>query len=105
MSYSTIEAKDSTIHTVTLINTGKTVAFFVHLRALKGKDGDDILPLIFSDNYISLAPGEKRMIKCTYATRNAQNIKPYFITSAWNLDVEQSKGGEHAGFENGLPAN
>ncbi|WP_183572103.1 glycosyl hydrolase 2 galactose-binding domain-containing protein [Mucilaginibacter sp. X5P1] len=105
MNFSTIVNKDSTIHQVVLTNTGKAVAFFVHLRALKGKDGDDILPVIFSDNYISLAPGERRIIKITYATKDAKGVPPYFITSAWNLDVAQSKGGDHTAFENGLPVN
>ncbi|MGN6641017.1 MAG: glycoside hydrolase family 2 protein, partial [Mucilaginibacter sp.] len=35
-------SNDSTYHAVTITNTGKTVAFQVHLRALKGKNGDDI---------------------------------------------------------------
>ena len=105
MTYSTVTAKDSTFHTVLITNTGNTVAFFVHLRALKNKDGDDILPVIFSDNYISLAPGERRIIKCTYATKDVNGMKPYFLTSAWNLDVDGSKGADHAGFENGLPTN
>ena len=105
MSYSTIVKKDSAVHEVMLTNTGKTVAFFVHLRALKGKDGDDILPVIFSDNYISLAPGERRIIKCTYAAKDAHGIQPYFVTSAWNLDIAQSKGSDHSAFEDGLPAN
>jgi len=105
MNFSTIVNKDSTIHQVVLTNPGNAVAFFVHLRALKGKDGDDILPVIFSDNYISLAPGERRIIKVTYATKDAKGIPPYFITSAWNLDVAQSKGGDHTAFENGLPVN
>lgn len=77
---------DSTSHDVTITNTGKTVAFQVHLRALKGKSGDDILPIIFSDNYIELAPGETRTIHVTYATRDAEGIAPYFSISAWNTD-------------------
>jgi len=93
---------DSTTHTVTITNTGKTVAFFVHLRALKGKTGDDILPVIFSDNYVSLAPGETRVLTCTYKNKDAQ-ASPYFLTSAWNLDAAKSKGDQEAGFEEGLP--
>ncbi|MFS2185400.1 glycoside hydrolase family 2 protein [Mucilaginibacter sp. Mucisp84] len=92
---------DSTSHMVTIKNTGSAVAFFVHLRALKGQGGDDILPVIFSDNYISLAPGESRVIKCTYSTKNADGTAPYFLTSAWNLDIAASSG--DCGFEDGLP--
>jgi exo-1,4-beta-D-glucosaminidase len=102
---STTVKSDSTAHSVTVTNTGKAVAFFVHLRALKGKGGDDVLPLIFSDNYISLAPGESRLIKCTYKTTDAKQVAPYFLTSAWNVDVAKSSGGANEGFETGLPVN
>jgi exo-1,4-beta-D-glucosaminidase len=96
---------DSTTHTVTITNMGKSVAFFVHLRALKGKNGDDILPVIFSDNYISLAPGEKRVLTCTYSNKDAVNAAPYFLTSAWNLDTAKSSSDQQAGFEDGLPVD
>jgi len=99
VSYYTDKAADSTYHAVTIINTGKTVAFQVHLRALKGKDGDDILPVIFSDNYIELAPGESRVIRCSYANKDAGGATPYFVTSAWNLDVGASEADKEAGFE------
>jgi len=66
-------------------NTGKIVAFQLHLRALKGKTGDDILPVIFSDNYFELAPGETRTIHCTYADRDAEGAQPFFLVSAWNI--------------------
>jgi exo-1,4-beta-D-glucosaminidase len=75
------------------------VAFFVHLRALKEKDGDDILPVIFADNYLLLAPGETRTIDCSYENRYAGNGTPYISVSGWNVDTENSKIGEGAGFE------
>jgi len=102
LSYHTDKGADSTYHAVTITNTGKTVAFQVHLRALKGKDGDDILPVIFSDNYISLAPGESRLIRCIYSNKDADGKTPYFVTSAWNLDVTQSKGEKETAFEEAM---
>jgi exo-1,4-beta-D-glucosaminidase len=80
---------DSTVHEVTLTNTGKVVAFQVHLRALKGKDGDDILPVIFSDNYIELAPGEKRAIYCKYANDDAAGAAAHIILEGWNTKVQK----------------
>jgi exo-1,4-beta-D-glucosaminidase len=89
---------DSTVHEITLTNTGRVVAFQVHLRALKGRSGDDILPVIFSDNYLELAPGETRPIRCIYDNKDADGAKPYFLVSGWNVDVKGSKGGETDGF-------
>ena len=81
---------DSTTQAISITNTGKTVAFFVHLRALKGKGGDDILPVIFDDNYISLAPGETRHINITYSRKDAGATAPHFVIEGWDLDKEHS---------------
>jgi exo-1,4-beta-D-glucosaminidase len=99
MLYTTGKKYDSTLHRVIITNTGKTVAFQVHLRALKGKSGDDILPVIFSDNYIELAPGETRTILCNYANKDAKGATPIFITSAWNLDLTKCKAAGNIAFE------
>ncbi len=99
MLYTTGKKYDSTRHTVIITNTGKTVAFQVHLRALKDKSGDDILPVIFSDNYIELAPGESRTITCSYADKDAKGATPFFVTSAWNLDLAKCKATGNTRFE------
>jgi exo-1,4-beta-D-glucosaminidase len=78
---------DSAGHDITITNTGKVVAFQVHLRALKGRDGDDILPVLFSDNYLELAPGESRTIRCSYANRDTDGAKPWFTVTAWNAST------------------
>jgi exo-1,4-beta-D-glucosaminidase len=90
---------DSSVHAITITNTGKTVAFQVHLRALKGRAGDDILPVIFSDNYLELAPGETRVVTCVYADRDAEGAVPFFLASGWNLDAEGGKTTANAGFD------
>jgi exo-1,4-beta-D-glucosaminidase len=94
-----LKEEDSTVHAVTITNTGKVVAFQVHLRALKGKTGDDILPVIFSDNYLELAPGEARTIWCKYADRDAGGSTPFFLVSAWNLDATTSRLTGNTGFD------
>jgi exo-1,4-beta-D-glucosaminidase len=99
ISYTSEKNPDSSLHTVIITNTGKTVAFQVHLRALKGNSGDDILPIIFSDNYMELAPGEARIILCSYANKDAKGATPFFITSAWNLDLTKCKATGKVGFE------
>jgi exo-1,4-beta-D-glucosaminidase len=103
-------AGDSVMHEVKVTNTGKAVAFFVHLRALKGKGGEDILPVIVSDNYLLLAPGETRIIRCVYRPKDAGGRAgdaggdaPYFLVSGWNVDVAGSRGDGDIGFGEGLP--
>jgi len=95
--------KDSVTYAITVTNKGSAVAFFVHLRALKSKGADDILPVIFSDNYFSLAPGETRVIKCKYHAKDSDQKEPYFLTSAWNIDTAKSESTLVDAFETGLP--
>jgi exo-1,4-beta-D-glucosaminidase len=87
------------VHTITIKNTGKSVAFFVHVRCLQHKDGDDILPVIFSDNYISLAAGESRTVECNYENKYAENATPFITVGGWNIDAAKSKAGKDVGFE------
>ena len=47
---------------VTIENPGKSLAFFVHLKVNQA-DGEEILPVIWEDNYFSLLPGEKRELR------------------------------------------
>jgi len=51
-----IESPDQKLGVV-LCNTGRTLAFFVRLRVLSAQ-GVEVLPSYFSDNYVSLLPGE-----------------------------------------------
>ena len=96
LSYKTTETGVQVTHSITVMNTGKTVSFFVHLRALKNKGGEDILPVIFEDNYLLLAPGEKRTVHCSYLKKDAGILVPYITASAWNLDVKNSQTGKDA---------
>ena len=49
---------------VTLVNPTNHLAFFVELR-LCDLAGEDILPVLFSDNYLCLLPGETRRVQTT----------------------------------------
>jgi len=45
---------------VRLTNTGSTVAFFVHAAVIRPGKEEEIAPVLWSDNFISLLPGESR---------------------------------------------
>jgi len=71
---------------VTVENPGKAVAFFVRLKLEKGKGGEEILPVVWQDNYISLLPGEKREIKASYRASALGATQPEVELSGWNLE-------------------
>ena len=70
---------------VILENPSKNLAFFVRLKVDKGKGGEEILPVLWEDNYVSLLPGEKREITATYRANELGASKPYVETSGSNV--------------------
>ena len=66
-------------------NAGAAVAFMVRLRLAEGKDGTDVSPVLWDDNYISLLPGEKRTISGRYRTSDAAGRVPALAVDGWNV--------------------
>jgi len=65
-------------------NPSKSLAFFVRLKV--NKAGQEILPVVWQDNYISLLPGEKREISATYRASELGAARPVVEVSGWNVD-------------------
>jgi len=42
------------------------VAFFLRAEVTKGTDGEEILPIVYDDNYISVFPHESRTVTATF---------------------------------------
>jgi exo-1,4-beta-D-glucosaminidase len=69
---------------VTLRNPGKAIAFFVRLQ-VTGKNGEEALPVLWEDNYISLLPGESRTLTATYRLRDLGGARPKLVVTGWNI--------------------
>jgi Glycosyl hydrolase 2 galactose-binding domain-like/Exo-beta-D-glucosaminidase Ig-fold domain/Glycosyl hydrolases family 2/Concanavalin A-like lectin/glucanases superfamily/Glycosyl hydrolases family 2, TIM barrel domain len=69
--------------TIKLENGGKIVALETKLTLLDSK-GARILPAYFSDNYVSLLPGESKQISVTYASAQGQGTSKLAIRG-WNV--------------------
>ena len=76
---------DDSITHLTIKNPSKSVAFFVRLKVNKGERGDEILPVVWEDNYISLLPGETREVGATYRVSELGTAKPVVEVSGWNV--------------------
>jgi len=77
---------DESVTHVTLENPGKSMAFFVRLKVQRGAQGEEILPVVWEDNYISLLPGEKREVTAAYRTSELQTARPVVEVSGWNVE-------------------
>jgi exo-1,4-beta-D-glucosaminidase len=52
---------------ITLTNRSNHVAFFLRAEITKGADGEEVLPISYDDNYITLYPHETRTLVATFA--------------------------------------
>jgi len=84
MSHTERNGEDSVTHVV-IENPGKDLAFFVRLKLNQGPHGEEILPVLWEDNYLSLLPGERREISATYRTSALGASEPSVEVSGWNV--------------------
>ena len=70
---------------VTVENPTHNLAFFVHLQVKKGRQGDEVLPVVWEDNYFALMPGENREIKATYHLSDLSGASPVTEVDGWNV--------------------
>ena len=61
---------------ITLHNKSKVPAPFLRLN-LKGEDGEQILPAVYSDNYITLMPGEQKTVTIQWRKEDARGQQPH----------------------------
>jgi len=73
--------------TVGLWNTGRGVALMTHVQLRRQSTGQRVLPVFYSTNYISLAPGESRTITIDAAESDLQGDVPLVVVDGWNVEV------------------
>jgi exo-1,4-beta-D-glucosaminidase len=76
---------DEDVAHVTVENPSPHLAFSVHLRLTKGHGGEELLPILWQDNYFPLMPGEKREITATYRIEDLQGTSPVVEVDGWNV--------------------
>jgi exo-1,4-beta-D-glucosaminidase len=73
---------------VALENPSQHLAFFVHLAVRKGEAGEEVLPVLWDDNYLTLLPGERREIAARYAPDDLGAAKPVVALDGWNVAAQ-----------------
>ncbi len=80
-----ITKQDYSEFAVELTNSSKYIAFFVHPNIVNKVTGNTILPVIWSDNYVSLLPGESRKLSARIKNKYLKDKKPQLIVKGYNL--------------------
>ncbi len=73
---------------ITLRNPSKHIAFFERAAVTAGKDGDEILPVIYSDNYVTLFPGETTIMRGHFRTAELSGKQPWLRLEGYNITKE-----------------
>ena len=60
---------------LSITNTGNSPAVFLRVN-LKGEDGEQILPVIYSDNYQTLMPKETRIVTIKWKDEDSRDCRP-----------------------------
>ena len=71
-------------NSITITNNGNVPAVMLRLN-LKGDDGEQILPVIYSNNYLHLMPGESRTIDIEWKNEDARGCKPIVEINGTNV--------------------
>ncbi len=79
---------DEGVTRVKVENPSSHLAFFVHLRVTRGKGGEEVLPILWEDNYFPLMPGERREIKASYRLQDLGTAAPAVEVDGWNCSSQ-----------------
>jgi hypothetical protein len=79
--------------TVTLKNPTSHIALMTHLQLRNRRSNERILPVFYSDNYISLAPGESRTSTLTVETAQLHGDPPVVMLDGWNIGTNPTTTG------------
>jgi hypothetical protein len=70
---------------IVVTNVSDIPALMVRMNLI-GSDGEQILPVEYSDNYFHLLPGERKVISIKWNPRDARGTSPILMTSGFNVD-------------------
>jgi hypothetical protein len=68
-----------------LFNPSDRPALMVRLVPVRARSGDRVLPALWSDDYVSLMPGERRSIRVELEVRDARGEEPRIAVEGFNV--------------------
>jgi exo-1,4-beta-D-glucosaminidase len=69
---------------ISLHNPSSHLAFFVRAEITGGKDGNEVLPVTYDDNYVAVFPGETVSIRGQFETADMAGNRPWIRVEGYN---------------------
>jgi beta-mannosidase len=63
-----------------------------HLQLRRAKSNQRVLPVFYSDNYISLLPGQTRIVTIKASETDLNGEAPLVMLDGWNINVKPVSG-------------
>ena len=76
---------------VALKNSSPTVALMPHLQLRRQHSGERVLPVYYTDNYVTLMPGETKTIGIEAAAADLKSEDPLVVIDGWNIGLDSKK--------------
>jgi exo-1,4-beta-D-glucosaminidase len=81
---------------VKVANPSNRIALLVHLVLTQGPRGEEVLPVLWDDNYFSLAPGESRQLDARFAAEDLGESPLALEVGGWNVESDCQASGLQA---------
>ncbi|HUL77668.1 MAG TPA: glycosyl hydrolase family 2, partial [Vicinamibacteria bacterium] len=73
---------------VRLHNPSPDLAFQVHVGIRKAGEDEEVLPVLWEDNYLALMPGESRNLTARYLKKGVLGGRATLVVEGWNVDPQ-----------------
>jgi hypothetical protein len=72
-------------------NPTQAIALMAHLQLRRDGSGQRVLPVFYSDNYLSLLPGESKTLMVEAAVADLRGEAPLLAVDGWNVTVSPKR--------------
>ncbi len=84
------DAEGKCLLSVIVENPTEQVALMAHLQLRRQASGERVLPVYYSNNYLSLTPHETKTLTVEAALADLKGEKPLLVLDGWNVGVTAS---------------
>ena len=88
MEQKSFDKGDNRVIETRLTNTSDGIAFFANLT-LKDSNNKTVFPVFWDDNYLSILPGETRVLRCIISGNQLTGRNYSLTLSGWNINEQQ----------------
>jgi exo-1,4-beta-D-glucosaminidase len=86
ISGSLTRAGDESRVAITLTNPSGQVAFFLRVEVTKGPDGEEVLPITYEDNYVTVFSKESQTLWAKFRTSDLEGAQAHLRVEGYNVN-------------------